>query len=84
MRKLRDLGNSDSALQIALKSVDFCQIVIVGSILYIVNIAKLFWYQIAAKLLKYCQVSRGMCSRQFFDGPNINFYSTMLCKLHLY
>ena len=30
-----------------------------------VNIAKLFWYQNAAKLLKYCQVSRDMWSRQF-------------------
>jgi len=36
-----------------------------------VNIAKLFWYQNAARLLKYCQVSRGMWSRHFFDGLNV-------------
>ena len=33
-----------------------------------VNTATLFWYQTAAKLLKCCQVSRDMWSRQFFEG----------------
>jgi len=31
-----------------------------------VNTAELFWYQNAAKLLKCCQVSRGMWSKAIF------------------
>jgi len=36
-----------------------------------VNTAKLLWYKSAAKLLKCCQASRGMWTRQFFDSQDV-------------
>ena len=55
----------NSILQVAQVSCFFAKLL--SWVQYsMVNIAKLFLYQNAAKLLKYCQVSRGMWSRQFF------------------
>ena len=45
-----------------------------------VNIAKLFWYQNAAKLQNYCQVSRSMCLDKFLTVRA--FYISTVCKLH--